>query len=42
VGGLLTIWRVAAVAAAVLLGALVVYGLAAPPLPHGIIERTAP
>jgi len=28
----LTIWRVAALAAAALLGALVVYGLAAPPI----------
>jgi len=37
-----TIWRVAALAAANLLGGLVVFDLATPPIPHGIIERTAP
>jgi len=42
VGGLLTVWRVAAIAAALLAGGLVVFELAAPPIPHGIIERTAP
>jgi len=35
-------WRVAAVAAAILLGAAAVWRLAAPPIPHGIIERNAP
>jgi len=38
----LTTWRVAALAAAILLGAALVFIAAAPPIPHGIIERTAP
>jgi len=38
----MTIWRVAVVAALTLLGTAAVWRLAAPPIPHGIIERTAP